>query len=76
MAIEASIDIGEHIIASEGLRSPTEYAEVFASLGEAGYLPADLVPALMDMARFRNLLVHEYVRVDDARVTLGEPPAL
>ncbi len=68
IAIEMCIDAGEHVISSEALRAPTDYAEVFAVLGEAGFLPPETVPSLQDMARFRNLLVHGYVDVDDHRV--------
>jgi uncharacterized protein YutE (UPF0331/DUF86 family) len=68
VAIEAAIDTCRHIVASEQLRVPTDFADAFAALGEAGYLPRDLVPALQDMAHFRNLLVHGYAKVDDARV--------
>ena len=68
VAIETCIDAGEHVLSSEGLRRPADDADVFAVLGESGFLPADLVPSLQDMARFRNLLVHGYLNVDDARV--------
>jgi uncharacterized protein YutE (UPF0331/DUF86 family) len=68
VAVEICIDLGEHIIASEGLRAPDSFAEVFAILGEDGYLEAGLADSLSDMARFRNLLVHVYDRVDDRRV--------
>ncbi len=27
-----------------------------------------MLPTLLNMARFRNLLVHEYARIDDAQV--------
>jgi len=68
VAIETCIDAGQHVIASEGLRAPHHFAETFAILGDAGYLEADTVAPLQDMARFRNLLVHGYLPVDDARV--------
>lgn len=68
VAIEAAIDAGEHIIASEGLRASLSYADVFAVLAEAGWLKPGLAAALQDAARFRNLLVHGYARVDDRRV--------
>lgn len=55
-------------MASEGLRAPRDYADVFTVLGESGILPADVVTVLRDTARFRNLLVHEYTAVDDSRV--------
>ncbi len=68
VAIEACIDVGRHLVASEGLRAPRDYADVFTVLGESGFLHADVVTELRDTARFRNLLVHEYVTVDDTRV--------
>ena len=68
VAIEACIDAGRHVVASEGLRAPTDYADVFTVLGEGDLLDAATVAELRDAARFRNLLVHGYTAVDDARV--------
>lgn len=68
VAIEACIDAGRHIVASGGLRAPRDYADVFTVLGESGLLPADVVAELRDTARFRNLLVPDYIAVDDTRV--------
>ena len=68
VSIEAAIDSGQHIIASEGLEPPANYAEIFEILGRHKYLPSDQVPALMKMAGFRNLLVHGYADIDDAVV--------
>jgi len=68
VAIEASIDASRLFALSEGLRAATSFADSFVILGEAGHLEADLVDRLQNMARFRNLLVHGYAVVDDARV--------
>ena len=68
VAIEICLDIGRRIIAVEGFRHPEENREVFVVLHEAGILPEDLLPALINMARFRNLIVHDYARIDDAQV--------
>lgn len=68
VAIEACIDAAEHVIASEGLRSPETYADAFTVLGEAGMLDPGLTTSLEDAARFRNLLVHQYGEIDDVRV--------
>ena len=67
-AIEACLDIGHHIIAREGFRSPQDNKDVFIVLGEEGVIPHKLVSQLTDMARFRNILVHEYTRLDDSIV--------
>lgn len=68
IVIEACLDIGHHVIAREGLRRPGDYQEVFTILGEAGVLPADLVPRLRAMAGLRNVLTHMYLDVDAERV--------
>ena len=68
IAIEACLDIGQRIIAEEGFRAPENYRDVFAVLNEAGILPDDLLPALSNMVGFRNLIVHDYARVDLAAV--------
>ncbi|MBA2323483.1 MAG: DUF86 domain-containing protein [Pseudonocardiales bacterium] len=68
IAIEVCIDAGRHIVASEGLRAPLDYADVFTVLAEASLLAADVTADMRDTARFRNLLVHGYAQVDDDRV--------
>ena len=64
LAIECCLDIGSHLISASGLREPQDNRDVFRVLAEAGYLPADLLPACERMAGFRNILVHEYARID------------
>mgnify|MGYP005837705251 CR=1 FL=1 len=68
VAIEACLDIGRHIIAEEGFRYPEDNKDVFQILAEEGIVPRTLLPALLDMVRFRNLMVHDYARIDDAKV--------
>ncbi|MEA3397845.1 MAG: DUF86 domain-containing protein [Chloroflexota bacterium] len=68
VAMEVCLDIGRRIIAVEGFRYPETNQDVFRILAEEGVLPADLLPTLLEMARFRNLIVHDYARIDDARV--------
>ncbi len=67
-AIEACLDIGHHVITRERLRSPEDNKDVFVVLGEEQIIPRDLAARLVDMARFRNLLVHEYTRLDNTVV--------
>lgn len=68
LAVEAALDIGQHIIAQEGFRRPADNQDVFAVLAEEAILPADLLPRLVAMAKFRNLIVHDYARIDDGVV--------
>lgn len=67
-AIEDVLSVANHIIASEGWRSPADYGDAFAVLREHEVVSRDLAARLSSMARFRNLLVHVYADVDDARV--------
>ena len=65
LSIEASLDIGQHIIAQEGFRTPDDNKDVFVVLSEENVLPAELLSELIQMARFRNLIVHDYARIDN-----------
>lgn len=64
MAIEMCVDIVNHVIADRGLRVPATYAEAFEVLGEAGLLDAARRDAMIRMSKFRNVIVHDYARVD------------
>ncbi|HKN87206.1 MAG TPA: DUF86 domain-containing protein, partial [Nitrospiraceae bacterium] len=68
VACEAALDICNHLAAKRGGRSPEDYADCMAILGELGILDPDLQTRMSRMARFRNLLVHLYWRVDDREV--------
>lgn len=63
-AIESCLDIANHIVATERLRSPSGYADIFAVLAENGILPEEFLPIMQDMARFRNRLVHLYWEIE------------
>ena len=65
LGVQASLDIGQHIIAQEGFRTPDDNKDVFVVLSEENVIPAELLPDLIRMARFRNLIVHDYARIDN-----------
>ncbi len=64
IAIEAALSLCYHITAKELRKVPDEYAQCFVLLEEAGIITADLSGNLQKMARFRNLLVHMYWKID------------
>jgi uncharacterized protein YutE (UPF0331/DUF86 family) len=68
VATEAALDICNHLAARRGARSPEDYADCMAIMAEIGAIDDDLKARMMRMARFRNLLVHLYARVDDGQV--------
>lgn len=64
LAIEACIDVADHLVADRRLRVPETGAESFEILAEAGLLSAELESALASMVGFRNILVRDYARID------------
>lgn len=64
-AIEACLDVANHIAAAENFERGDTYAEMFLVLGKEGVIGEELAEGLADMAKFRNLLVHRYGEVDD-----------
>jgi len=68
VATEAALDICNHLVARRGGRSPEDYADCIAILAELGAIEGELKSRLAKMARFRNLLVHLYWKVDDSEV--------
>lgn len=65
VAIEAVIDICNHIIARNSMRPPEDYADTFRVMQEAGVFDEEFTVRLIQMAKFRNRLVHIYWEVDE-----------
>jgi uncharacterized protein YutE (UPF0331/DUF86 family) len=68
VAIQALLDVGNHILAAEGANSVEEYADILTGLAKRRVFPPEYAEKIKGMAGFRNLLVHGYARVDLARV--------
>lgn len=64
LSIECLIDIGNHIISDRGYRKPDTYAEVFEILTDEKVISKSLLRELEGMSAFRNILVHDYLRLD------------
>jgi uncharacterized protein YutE (UPF0331/DUF86 family) len=64
MMIETCLDISGHIISDENLRVPETYVDVFRILVENGILSRSHLDSFEKMARFRNIVVHDYERID------------
>ena len=68
VSIECCLDVANHIIASERLRAPRDYADSFKVIEEEGLVSGKLGKRLQQMAKFRNRLVHLYGDIDDKNV--------
>jgi uncharacterized protein YutE (UPF0331/DUF86 family) len=65
ISTECCLDVANHIIASEKLRSPRDYADAFMVIQEEGLISSELGTILRQMAKFRNRLVHLYGEIDN-----------
>jgi uncharacterized protein YutE (UPF0331/DUF86 family) len=64
MMIEICVDIASHIVSDEGFRVPKSYADTFKVLYEKQIIATELFETMERMAKFRNILVHQYDKVD------------
>lgn len=64
MAVQNCIDIAAHIVSEEGFGVPGSTNEMFYSLEENGYLGSELTEKMVKAVGFRNLIVHEYTKIE------------
>lgn len=64
MMIESCADIANHIISDRGMRPPTSYTDIFRVLSENNVIDSELFNIMERMAKFRNIIVHQYEKVD------------
>jgi uncharacterized protein YutE (UPF0331/DUF86 family) len=63
--IEACVDVAQHICATEGWGPPADNGDAVRLLGEHGVCPPALAHSIRQAVGFRNVLVHDYIRVND-----------
>jgi uncharacterized protein YutE (UPF0331/DUF86 family) len=68
IAIQVCIDLGTQVVMEQSAPAPSNYADIFKTLGQKGLLSEELAGRLGNAARQRNLLVHLYMEVDDRAV--------
>jgi uncharacterized protein YutE (UPF0331/DUF86 family) len=64
ISVECCINVANHVISRQGLRTPETYAESFTILAENGVIDAEFCATAHKMVRMRNRLVHLYWEVD------------
>mgnify|MGYP000524116483 CR=1 FL=1 len=68
LAIQNCADIAAHIVSDEGMGMPATTNEMFYLLEENGYLDRNQAEKMVKAAGLRNLIVHEYGRLDLKRI--------
>jgi uncharacterized protein YutE (UPF0331/DUF86 family) len=66
--IELCIDIANHLISDKGMRLPTGYADTFKVLAENRIISKNLFKIMEKMAKFRNVVVHQYEKIEPSIV--------
>ena len=64
LSIQILIDIGNHILAAVGENQIEDYVDIIDKLGGRNIIPSEFSKAIRGMAGLRNILVHEYARLD------------
>lgn len=64
LSIECCIDITSHVISDEGFREPKDSRDLFIILNEEKIISDALLKNLIKMTQFRNIIVHDYTRID------------
>ncbi len=67
-SIQIIIDISCKISSTYNLGNPKNYKECISLLHKSNYLSKDLSAKIISMVGLRNLLVHEYVQIDNERL--------
>jgi len=67
-ACEACISIAMHVIARRKLSLPQESKQAFVLLEEAGILDREVNRRMQDMVGFRNIVVHQYQKLDRTKL--------
>ena len=62
--IQNLLGIGAHLLASEIKNDWEDYGEVILKLGKHGVIPQEFSDQIKGMAGLRNILIHEYLRID------------
>jgi uncharacterized protein YutE (UPF0331/DUF86 family) len=66
--IELCIDIANNLISDKGIRLPTGYADTFKVLTENRIISKNLLKTMEKMAKFRNVVVHQYEKIEPSIV--------
>ena len=65
ISIECVIDICNIIISTIGIEKPDTYREAVMALSKEGVLNKEFAKQIANMVSFRNILVHDYMNIDE-----------
>jgi uncharacterized protein YutE (UPF0331/DUF86 family) len=63
-ALQSALDISSHIVSDEGWGTPVKAADFFQELAGHQVISSELASTMIQLIKFRNILVHEYTKLD------------
>ena len=68
LIVECATDINNHVVVESGRRPPEDYRSSFKKAAEVGLITSKLVEEIQGSAGMRNIIVHEYMDIDNKMV--------
>lgn len=68
VAAQCVFDICAHILSDVSTDRPPNYRELLLAAGRLGIMPEEFARRFSGLAGFRNLLIHEYAKLDSSLV--------
>lgn len=64
VSIQCILDICHHIIVDNNWPRPKDNKEAILTISQKGIIPSEFADRILPMAGLRNILAHEYLKVD------------
>jgi uncharacterized protein YutE (UPF0331/DUF86 family) len=64
LLVQSALDLAEALISYKKFRRPVTFTECFIILNEAKLINKDLMQKMIKMAKFRNIITHDYEELD------------
>ena len=68
LIVECASDVNNHVVLELEQRPPEDYASSFIKAAEAGLITRQLADLLKGSGGMRNIIVHEYMEIDDKKI--------
>jgi uncharacterized protein YutE (UPF0331/DUF86 family) len=76
LIVECASDVNNHVVLELKQRPPEDYASSFIKAAEVGLISHQLADLLKGSGGMRNIIVHEYMDIDDKMVFDVLPKAI
>ena len=68
-SIQIVIDISCHLVSKNNLGNTKSYRDCIEALEKFNYISVELANSIKSMIGLRNILIHDYVKIDVAKLT-------